>query len=92
MTTERDDARATVADLYVRLSLDRDGATSLVRQEADCRRWCSANGLEVRRVHTDRGISGFDARARRNGFESALAALADGNAGTLAGLRLQTAP
>lgn len=58
------------ADLYLRLSVDFEGA--IERQEAGCRRWCAANGLKVRRVHVDRGISGYSTLARRDGFDAAL--------------------
>ena len=71
------------ADLYLRLSVDFEGATSIDRQEADCRRWCAANGLVVRRVHVDRGISGFAETAHRDGFDAALAAVAAGEVDTL---------
>lgn len=73
----------TTADLYLRLSLDFEGATSIDRQAADCRRWCAANGLTVRKVHVDRGISGFSETAQRDGFECALAAVMDGEVSTL---------
>lgn len=71
------------ADLYLRLSLDREGATSITRQEDECRRWCSANALAVRQVHVDRGVSGYLRRAHREGFDAALAAVTAGDVGTL---------
>ncbi|MFE6063549.1 recombinase family protein [Streptomyces sp. NPDC056431] len=49
----------TICDLYVRLSLARDGKTAIERQEADCRAWAERNGLTVRKVHMDRGRSGY---------------------------------
>jgi site-specific DNA recombinase len=73
----------TTADLYLRLSLDFEGATSIDRQEADCRRWCAAHGLTVREVHVDRGVSGFDETAHRNGFDAALAAVTTGEVDAL---------
>lgn len=69
-------------DLYLRLSLDRDGKTAIERQEADCRAWAERNGLTVRKVHTDRGRSGYKA-VERKGFDSALAAVTAGVVGTL---------
>lgn len=71
------------ADLYLRLSLDHDRATSIERQEADCRRWCAANDLSVRRVHVDRGVSAFNASVHRDGFEAALAEVITGAVSTL---------
>ena len=71
-----------LADLYLRLSLDREGKTAIERQEADCRAWCARNGLEVRTVHIDRGRSGYKA-IDRAGFDSAMSALTTGTVGTL---------
>jgi hypothetical protein len=69
---------AGTADLYLRLSLDHPGATAIERQEAECRRWCDANGLAVRVVHVDRGVSGYSEREQphREGFTAALNAVA----------------
>ncbi|MFJ1756663.1 recombinase family protein [Kitasatospora sp. NPDC088134] len=72
----------TLCDLYLRLSLDRDGKTAIERQEADCRAWAERNGLTVRKVHIDRGRSGFK-DVERKGFDSALAAVTAGVVGTL---------
>ncbi|WP_166028634.1 recombinase family protein [Streptomyces chilikensis] len=72
----------TLADLYLRLSLDRDGKTAIERQEADCRAWAERNGLEVRKVHVDRGRSGYK-KVDRQGFTAALAAVTSGVVGTL---------
>lgn len=69
-------------DLYLRLSLHRDGKTAIERQEADCRAWAEANGLTVRKVHMDRGRSGYKA-VQREGFDAALAAVTAGVVGTL---------
>jgi site-specific DNA recombinase len=73
------------ADLYLRLSLDHPGATAIERQEVECRRWCAENGVSVRKVHTDRGVSGFSERAQahRDGFTAALNAVAHGQTRTL---------
>jgi site-specific DNA recombinase len=75
----------TTADLYLRLSLDHPDATAIERQEVGCRRWCTANGLSVRRVHVDRGVSGYSEReqAHRDGFTAALNAVACGHVTTL---------
>ena len=73
----------TTADLYLRLSLDFQGATSIDRQEVDCRRWCHLHGLTVRRVHVDRGVSGYSETAHRDGFDAALAAVTAGETNTL---------
>lgn len=73
-------SRGETADLYLRLSLDHPGATAIERQEVECRRWCEAQGVAVRRVHVDRGISGYSEReqAHRDGFTAALNAVATG--------------
>jgi len=72
----------TICDLYLRLSLDRDGKTAIERQEADCRAWAERNGLTVRKVHIDRGRSGYKS-VERKGFDAALAAVTAGVVGTL---------
>jgi DNA invertase Pin-like site-specific DNA recombinase len=72
----------TICDLYLRLSLDRDGKTAIARQEADCREWAERNGLTVRKVHMDRGRSGYK-NVTRKGFDAAKAALVSGVVGTL---------
>ncbi|MFE3106609.1 recombinase family protein [Kitasatospora indigofera] len=74
--------RHALCDLYLRLSLDRDGKTAIERQEADCRAWAEGNGLTVRKVHIDRGRSGFK-DVERKGFDSALAAVTAGVVGSL---------
>ncbi|MFJ9865311.1 recombinase family protein [Streptomyces sp. NPDC101165] len=72
----------TICDLYLRLSLDRDGKTAIERQEADCRTWAERSGLTVRKVHMDRGRSGYKT-VERKGFDAALAAVTAGVVGTL---------
>lgn len=72
-----------LADLYLRLSVDHPGATSIDRQDAECRRWCAANGLGVRQVYVDRGVSGFSESAQRRGFDAAVAAVRAGEVNTL---------
>lgn len=63
-----------LADLYLRVSLDREGKTAIERQEADCRAWAESNRLEVRTVHIDRGRSGYRSVGRA-GFDAAVSAL-----------------
>ncbi|MGW3045125.1 recombinase family protein [Kitasatospora sp. NPDC001159] len=72
----------TICDLYLRLSLDRDGKTAIDRQEADCRAWAERNGLTVRKVHIDRGRSGYKDVSRK-GFDDALTAVTSGVVGVL---------
>ncbi|MEV6330308.1 recombinase family protein [Streptomyces sp. NPDC051909] len=74
--------RLTTADLYLRLSLDREGKTAIDRQEADCRAWAERNGLTIRKVHVDRGRSGYK-NVSRKGFDAAITAVAAGVAGVL---------
>jgi DNA invertase Pin-like site-specific DNA recombinase len=76
------DACVEYADLYLRLSLDRDGKTAIERQETDCRAWAGLHGLVVRRVHVDRGRSGYK-DVSREGFDSARAAVTSGAVRTL---------
>ncbi|MEU7294029.1 recombinase family protein [Streptomyces exfoliatus] len=71
-----------ICDLYLRLSLDRDGKTAIERQEADCRAWAERNGLTVRKVHIDRGRSGYK-NVSRKGFEAAVTAITAGVVGVL---------
>ncbi|WP_146057832.1 recombinase family protein [Streptomyces sp. SM10] len=56
--------------------------TAIERQEADCRAWAERNGLTVRKVHIDRGRSGYKT-VERKGFDAALAAVTAGVVGTL---------
>ncbi|MEU7156169.1 recombinase family protein [Streptomyces chrestomyceticus] len=72
----------TICDLYLRMSLDRGGKTAIERQEADCSAWAERSGLTVRKVHIDRGRSGYKA-VERKGFNAALAAVTAGVVGTL---------
>ncbi|MEU9001896.1 recombinase family protein [Streptomyces sp. NPDC048551] len=81
----------TICDLYLRLSLDRDGKTAIERQEADCRAWAERNGLIVRKVHIDRGRSGYKT-VERKGFDAALAAVTAGVVGTLIVWKLDRLP
>ncbi|WP_432884065.1 recombinase family protein [Kribbella sp. CA-245084] len=76
--------RNEYVDLYLRVSVDREGQTSIERQEADCRRWSDQQQLKVRRIHVDRGRSGYlDGADRREGLAEALAAVSSGVVGTL---------
>jgi hypothetical protein len=68
----------TTADLYLRLSLDPEEATSIDRQEADYRRWCAAHKAH-RQGGTRRPRSVRLRRDRhRDGFDAALAAVTTG--------------
>jgi DNA invertase Pin-like site-specific DNA recombinase len=71
-----------LADLYLRVSIDREGKTAIERQEADCRSWAEHNRVDVRSVHIDRGRSGYKAVSRK-GFDSAISALTTRTVGTL---------
>ncbi|WP_086829398.1 recombinase family protein [Streptomyces sp. NRRL B-24572] len=71
-----------ICDLYLRVSLDRDGKTAIERQEADCRAWAERNGLTVRKVHIDRGRSGYK-NVSRKGFDAAITAVTAGVVGVL---------
>ncbi|WP_406105276.1 recombinase family protein [Streptomyces sp. NBC_01003] len=76
------DARVEYADLYVRLSVVRDGKTAIERQTADCRAWADSQGLVVRATHVDRGRSGYK-DVSREGFDAAKAAVTSGAVRTL---------
>jgi site-specific DNA recombinase len=75
--------RHQYADLYLRVSIDRDGKTAIERQELDCRSWTGEHDLKVRRVHVDRGRSGYLRGAGRKGLTEALTAVSSGVVGTL---------
>ncbi|MDT0179934.1 recombinase family protein [Microbacterium sp. ARD31] len=75
---------ADLVDLYVRLSIDKEGKDSLERQEADLREWAQREGLAVRRVWRDAGRSGYKQGVKRPDFDAAVAAVASGEVGTLA--------
>ncbi|MEV0180419.1 recombinase family protein [Streptomyces sp. NPDC050625] len=74
--------RDSYADLYLRLSVDREGKTAIERQEADCRDWAARHDLVVRQVHVDRGKSGYKDVIRK-GFDAATRAVVSGAVGTL---------
>jgi len=71
-----------VADLYLRVSTNREGHSGIEQQEADCRKWAAQNGFTVRKVHVDRGRSAFR-EVRRTGFSDALTAITAGVADAL---------
>ncbi len=73
-----------LVDLYLRLSIDREGKDSLERQEADLREWAAREGLTVRRVWRDAGKSGYAPDVKRPDFDAAIAALKAGEVSTLA--------
>lgn len=70
-------------DLYLRLSVDRDGKDALERQERDLRAWAKREGLTVRRVWKD-AVSGFKRGVIREDFDNAVKAVSSGEVGTLA--------
>ncbi|MFG3294883.1 recombinase family protein [Streptomyces sp. NPDC048179] len=74
--------RGAQADLYLRLSVEREGKTAIQRQEADCRTWAGLHGLVVRRVHVDCGRSGYK-DVLRKGFDAATEAVTSGAVRTL---------
>lgn len=74
----------TSVDLYLRLSVDREGKDSLERQESDLRKWAKAQDLKVRTVWRDTGKSGYKADVVREEFEAAVKAVSSGEVGTLA--------
>jgi site-specific DNA recombinase len=71
-----------VADLYLRVSSNREGHSGIERQEADCREWAAQNDFVVRKVHVDRGRSAFK-EVRRTGFSDAVTAVTAGVADAL---------
>lgn len=71
------------ADLYLRISIDKEGKTTIERQDIDCRAWVRNSGLKVRRSHVDRGRSAYLPGVDREGFRSALVAVSSGVVGTL---------
>ncbi|AWB88756.1 recombinase family protein [Salinibacterium hongtaonis] len=77
-------APSLLVDLYVRLSIDKEGKDSLERQEADLRAWADREGLVVRRVWRDRGKSGYKASVKRPDFDAAVAAVTSGEVAALA--------
>ncbi len=79
--------RTDLVDFYIRLSVARDGADSIARQEADLRAWAAGESLTVREVWKDDGVSGFK-NVKRQGFDAAIAALAAGEVSTLATWKL----
>ncbi|WP_309102506.1 recombinase family protein [Microbacterium sp.] len=75
---------ANLVDLYLRLSIDKEGKDSLERQEADLRAWADREGLSVRRVWKDPGKSGYKRGVSRPDFDAAVAAVTAGEVATLA--------
>jgi len=71
-------------DLYLRLSVDREGKDSLERQEADLRAWAEREGLTVRTVWKDLGKSGYKENVVRDEFDAAVRAVSAGEVQTLA--------
>lgn len=78
----------TVAAIYTRLSLDREGTKeSPERQEASCRQFCAQKGWEVADVYCDRDVSAYSGR-RRPAFERMLADVASGLVGAVVTFKL----
>jgi site-specific DNA recombinase len=77
------DLHNNYADLYLRVSIDLSGKSTIDLQEADCRAWADKNGLTVRAVHVDRGRSGYREGVERRGFDAALTAVSSGIVATL---------
>jgi DNA invertase Pin-like site-specific DNA recombinase len=71
-----------LVDLYLRLSVDREGKDALERQETDLREWAEREGKTVRKVWKD-SVSGYKDVARDD-FDSAVKAVSSGEVGTLA--------
>lgn len=71
-----------LVDLYLRLSVDREGKDALERQEADLREWAARTGKTVRKVWKD-SVSGYKDVARED-FDKAVKAVTSGEVGTLA--------
>ena len=61
-------------DLYTRLSIYDDTTDGMERQEKDLRAWAEAEGMTVRKVWRDPGVSAYKAKVRKD-FEQALDAL-----------------
>lgn len=70
-------------DLYTRLSIHDDGKDGLERQEADLRKYAAENGMTVRKVWRDAGISGFKDNVDRAALKNAMNALKRGEVKTL---------
>jgi site-specific DNA recombinase len=60
-------------DIYARLSRDRDGQTSTLRQERDARSFARLRGWDVAQVHTDLDTSAYRKGVTRPGYERLLA-------------------
>jgi site-specific DNA recombinase len=59
-------------DIYARLSRDRDGQTSTLRQDRDARSFARLRGWEVAQVHTDLDTSAYRKGVARPGYEELL--------------------
>lgn len=69
--------------IYVRISKYRSDQTSTFTQERDARKFAEAKGWEVVGVFTDEGKSAYSKRAKRPGFNQALAMVNHGHANVL---------
>ncbi|MFB7250550.1 recombinase family protein [Microbacterium sp. NPDC056234] len=61
-------------DLYTRLSIFDHTTDGMERQEKDLRAWAESEGMTVRKVWRDPGVSAYKNKARKD-FEQALVAL-----------------
>lgn len=87
MNNPSDTSISTLVDLYLRLSVQKDGSDSIERQEADLRIWAERSGLTIRKVWGDPGKSGFK-NVHRAEYERAVHAVITGEVGTLATWKL----
>ncbi|APF33378.1 recombinase family protein [Microbacterium paludicola] len=77
-----------LVDLYVRLSIWDEAKDGLERQESDLRGWAKKQGLTVRTVWRDAGVSGYKTTVTRAAFKKATEALIAGEVGALAVWRI----
>jgi site-specific DNA recombinase len=77
------------AVVYVRVSTGKqvDEGLGLANQEHACRAWARQHGHQVQAVFRDEGISGTKELEHRLGLAEALAAVKDGRAGAIVGVR-----
>ncbi|WP_040165063.1 recombinase family protein [Microbacterium gorillae] len=76
-------ADSAQCDIYLRLSIDREGKDSLERQESDLRDWAAREGMTVRKVWKDPGKSGYKPGVQRPDFDAAVAAVTSGEVAIL---------
>ena len=65
MTRTKSTTSTTRAAVYVRISMDREGAgLGVQRQEEDCRAYCAARGWDVAEVYVDNDVSATSSKPR----------------------------